>query len=410
MLSVEQALDLVLEAARPLPGQTIDLRNAGGRFLTETIRAAHDSPPFDNSAMDGYAVRCVDLEGSGKDHPVTLALQGEVIAGDGDGRPLEAGKTLRINTGAPIPSGSDAVVQLERVGVVDDGVRFEAPPRPGLNIRRRGEDYQTGSPMLEAGQCLDARAVGLLASLGLAAVPVGRRPSVALLASGNELVEPGGSLQTGQIYNSSRYCLGALVASFGGEVHDLGVVADTREATLDALGRGLEFDVLITTGGVSMGSHDLIRPTLLELGARQILWKAKQKPGKPIFLAQTDRTLCFGLPGNPVSFFVMALVYMRGALRKMQGAREWDLPWEPAVAAGTFKGSPTLTVFARADFAPDDPTSEQGGPPRLVPSTGQGSHQFSALAGAAGLVRIPEGTTEIHPGETVDFLDFRRVL
>ncbi len=422
LLSVPQALDLLLSEVELRSAQSCSLGHAVGRILREPIRAAHDSPPFDTSAMDGCAVRRGEIERATASSPVVLELQTEVSAGDSSARKLECAKAIRINTGSPLPEGADAVVRIEDVQIEKNRVRFSAPVKAGTAIRRAGEDYKTGTRLLESGRRLDPLAVGLLASLGKARIEVSRKPRVALIASGDELTEPGEPLRFGQIYNSTRYALVPLLTSFGAEVHDLGTVGDSPTATKKALSEGLEFDVLVTTGGVSMGSRDLIRPTLIELGAREIFWKVKQRPGMPLFVGKIARssahsTVCFGLPGNPVSVIVTALVYVRAALLKMQGASEINFPWRPAIAAAPFAKQPGLTVFARADFAPcgdqlnpksaiSNPQSTIRNPQSVVPSPSQGSHQFSALANSAGLVRLDEDSSGAAVGQTVDFLEF----
>jgi molybdopterin molybdotransferase len=284
-------------------------------------------------------------------------------------------------------------------------------------VRRAGEDYPSGATLLEAGRRLDPAAVGLLGSLGVARVRVAGRPKVALLATGDELLEPGEPMGYGRIYNSTRYALLPMLEAWGAEVQVLGRARDEAGATREALARGLEYDVLITTGGVSMGSRDLIRPTLLELGARELFWKVRQRPGKPIFAARRESAggggcLCLGLPGNPVSVFVTAVIYVRAALLRMQGAAGIELPWRGATASERFEKPAGLTVFARADWAGMDAANDaaDGAAPRVKPGAAQGSHQFSALARCAGLVRLPEESGDIAPGESVKFLEMNRLL
>lgn len=415
MLSVNEAVSLLLANVDVLDQQATDLVHATGRVLAENVTAPRESPPFDNSAMDGFAVRVADLAGAQAGKPITLPLGGEIIAGDAASHTLEPGATLRINTGAPLPAGAEAVVRIEDVQLETDRVSFEAPAKLNQNIRRAGENFRTGDRLLSAGLMLGPPQVGVLASLGLATVPVRRRPRVALIASGDELVEPGNPLGPGQIYDSTRFALRPLLESFGAEVHDHGRVGDTPEATHKALSGALDagFDAIITTGGVSMGSHDFIRPTLEELGVDQILWKVRQRPGKPLYLGRRGPTICFGLPGNPVSVFVTALVYVRAALLKMQGCTNVDLPWRPAIADEPFKSTQGFTVFSRADFieaSAGGTAKAQDGAIRIRPSAGQGSHQFSSLATSAGLVRIPEEQGVIDAGKTIDFLDFRLIF
>jgi molybdopterin molybdotransferase len=409
LVSVERAVELVLEAAggMKMGGESVELLAAKGRVLAETIRATHDSPPFDNSAMDGFAVRVGDLEGATREAPVALAVQGEVAAGDGRERALEGGRAMRINTGAPLPKGAEAVARIEDVEIDGDCVRFFAPIEAGASVRRAGEDYRKGQALLAPGGRIDARTIGLLASLGRASVGVARRPRAALLASGDELVEPGSPLESGQIYNSNRYALQAMLEGFGAEVFDLGCVGDSAEATRRAVEKGFGFDLLVTTGGVSMGSRDYIRPALIEAGAEEIFWKVKQRPGKPLFFARKGGTLCFGLPGNPVSVFVTATIYVRGALLAMQGARDVELPWRRAVAGEAFEKRAGLSLFARAEFVEG---GDRASPPRIKPSAGQGSHQFSAVAGSAGLARFGEASAGAAPGSDVEFLEFSRIF
>lgn len=408
MLGVEEALQLVIGSARLLEPRSVGLRDAAGRFLAADVRAAHDSPPFDTSAMDGMAVRAADLRSASAASPVLLPLDGEVSAGANVTPALRPGAALRINTGAPLPAGADAVVRIEDV-VLDTGapgagrVSFSAPCAEAANLRRRGEDFAAGSVVLTAGRRLNAAAVGVLASLGCDSAPVTRPPRVALFSTGDEIVEPGQPLPPGSIYNSSRYALMPLLAGFGAEVHDMGRLPDEPAATLRALERGLDFDAVVTTGGVSMGSRDFVRPALHDLGAEEIFWKVRQRPGKPLVFATHGGTLFFGLPGNPVSVFVTALVYVRAALLRLQGASDLGLPWRMAAVARPFRGARDLTVFARADLATG---GEAGDLPSVVPAPAQGSHQFSGLASSAGLVLIPEGTEQLPAGDRVRFLSF----
>jgi molybdopterin molybdotransferase len=403
MISVDEALARILAAVPPPTPQRTRLRRAAGRVLAAPVISGHDSPPFDTSAMDGFAVRAADLSTV----PGTLPVQGEVIAGDGRPHELKPGHALRINTGAPLPLGADAVVRIEDVRL-EGGARASFPGgvATGENIRRRGEDFSASSTLLKPGRRLHAADVGVLASLGLAHVSVGRMPRVALFSTGNELAEPGDPLPPGGIYNSSRHALVPLLAGFGAEIHDMGRIPDDVRMTRDALERGLAFDVMVTTGGVSMGTHDFVRPALSQLGVRELFWKVRQRPGKPLYFGVLEgpgQTLCFGLPGNPVSVFVTALVYVRAALLRFQGMGEVGLLWRRAVAAEPFPKKQGLTVYVRAEYA--TPSDGAPGLPALRPARGQGSHQFSALAGAAGLVRLAEDAETAQPGDHLDFLD-----
>lgn len=402
MISVNEALERVLGAVPALPPRQVSLRGAAGRFLAEDVKASHSSPPFDTSAMDGFAVRAADLAAASERTPVRLPNAGEVKAGEGRPFRLEPNSALRINTGAPLPEGADAVVRIEDVRVEADAVRFTAPVDVGNNLRRRGEDFADGACLLRAGRRLDSAEVGVLASMGRDGARVARRPRVALFSTGDEIVEPGTPLPAGSIYNSSRYALMPLLEGFGAEVHDLGRIPDDEAATRQALGAAaLQFDFMVTTGGVSMGSRDFVRPVLMSLGVEEIFWKVKQRPGKPLFFGKADSCLVFGLPGNPVSVYVTALVYVRAAIRKAQGALDLELPWLAAETGAEFRKPPGLTVFARANLSPGSGPSE---PLRVIPAPAQGSHQFSGLAGSVGIVRLEEDWDAVDAGRKVPFL------
>lgn len=406
MIGVEEALERVLARVTPRPVERVGLRDCAGRVLAEDARAPHDSPPFDTSAMDGFAVRSVDLaasRGSGAAR-ARLPIQSEVSAGDSGRAALTAGHAIRINTGAPLPDGADAVVRIEDVVIESGYVDLPGRVEPGGAVRRAGEDYRAGQVLIPAGRRIDARAIGALASIGVARPAVAARPRVAVLASGDEIVEPGHPLRFGQIYDSTRYALMAALERVGAEVMDLGHVADDPEAVRGALSRGFEFDFLITTGGVSMGSRDFIRPIALELGAEEIVYQVRQRPGKPLFIAAAPTgAMMFGLPGNPVSVMVSALVYVRAALLRAQGASQIHLPWRRARMAAPFKKPEGWTLFTRADRSQADARAEM---PEVVPSPGQGSHQFSALVAAAGLIRVGEPCGGVSVGDEVDWLDF----
>ncbi len=405
MISVNEALQQVRSAVRILPTRTERLMDAAGKYLAEAIVATHDSPPFDTSAMDGFAVRVADLGGALPDRPIRLPMAGEVAAGESRPYKLPGGTTLRINTGAPLPEFADAVVRIEDVKFDGDMVLFTKSVAAGHNLRRRGEDFGNGDQVLEAGRRLDSTAIGVAASVGRASVPVRRRPRVALFSTGDELLEPGEDLVPGSIYNSSRFALAPLLKGFGAEVYDLGKIPDDERATASALSEGLDFDVAVTTGGVSMGSRDFVRPALLKLGVEETFWKVNQRPGKPLFFGTTSSCLVFGLPGNPVSVFVTALVYVRTALLALQGASKLELGWIAAEAAADFRKDAGITVFARADIV-----SGGGGEalPKLVPSTAQGSHQFSGLSASDGIVWLEEDWANVAKGRPLRFLPISR--
>ena len=309
--TIDEALALVLEWVRPLAGEDVPVARAAGRVVTEPALAVTDLPPFDSSAMDGYAVRAADTPGK-------LTVVGHSAAGRPETRELGVGEAIVISTGAVVPDGADAVVPVERTSgdVTVEGVS------PGENIRPRGGDTRTGDVIVERGDLLRPAQLGALAAAGVPTVYCARRPRVAVLATGSELRAPGEMLAPGEIYESNTVLLGAQLESAGAEVTVLPSVRDEEAATRAALERGLEYDVLVTSGGVSVGPHDLVRGALAELGVDEIFWRVAVRPGKPIAFGVGRETLVFGLPGNPVSSLVAFELFVRPALLALQGARE----------------------------------------------------------------------------------------
>jgi len=325
MLSLDEAVQRLRSATKPLAeAEDVATFDGLGRVLAEAVHSKLDVPPHDNTSMDGYALRAADVREPGTVLPV---LQ-RVAAGQ-VGAVLEAGSAARIFTGAPIPEGADAVVmqeQCEATTLPDarPGVRVNVVPQPGQWIRRRGEDVRAGSAVLDAGTRLTPQALGLAASVGAATLRVARRPRVALFSTGDELVMPGEPLKPGAIYNSNRYTLRALLQQAGCEVGDLGIVPDRLDATRDALRRAAEgHDLIVTSGGVSVGEEDHLRPAVQAEGAID-LWQIAIKPGKPLAFGHVRRAdgntaLFIGLPGNPVSSFVTFLLAVLPVLRALQG-------------------------------------------------------------------------------------------
>jgi len=319
MTPASEALAQILNAARPLTDTELcPLIQAHGRILAAAQQSPLDVPPADNSAMDGYAIRHADLKTTGTDQqPFTVSQRipaGQVAT------PLEPGTAARIFTGAEIPSGADTVVMQEHCRQEDDTVYIPTDVVQGNNIRPQGQDIRQGAEVAAAGQRLTPQTLGLLASIGIDQIPVLRRLKVAILSTGDELVEPGQPLEPGQIYNSNRYLLAGLLDKMGITCVDLGRVEDTPEATLQALSRAtLEADVILSTGGVSVGEEDHVKHAVEKLGELN-LWKMAIKPGKPLAFGRVGDTPFFGLPGNPVSTFITFLLFARPYLQKMQGA------------------------------------------------------------------------------------------
>jgi molybdopterin molybdotransferase len=385
---IGEALALVLERARPLAAEEVPIGSAAGRVLAVDALALTDLPPFDSSAMDGYAVRAEDTPGR-------LSVVGQSAAG----RPAATGvgdrEAITISTGAVVPEGADAVVPIEHAA--DAGapgeLDVEAVGR-GDHIRPRGGDVHAGDLVVAAGELLGPPQVGALAAAGVAVVSCALRPRVAVLATGTELRRPGTPLAPGEIYESNSVLLAAQLAQTGAIVELLESVADDEAATRAAIERGLAADVLVTSGGVSVGPHDLVRGTLAALGAEEVFWRVAVKPGKPIAFAVRDATLVFGLPGNPVSSLVGFELYVRPALRALQGERDPG----PRFASGT------LSCAARRNRDRDEFLRARRSGDVLEALEGQGSHMIVRAALADALVHIPRGEGDVAQGAQVSYL------
>jgi molybdopterin molybdotransferase len=394
MLSLESARQQILARLKPLPIRRVALACAHGRFLAESLRAPISLPPFDNSAMDGYALRASDVATATAEKPVVLRLSGAASAGDAAASPVEPGTCSRVFTGAPLPPGADAVVMQEdtRPGeggfiAVLDGVR------PWENVRFLGEDVRAGSALLAEGDRLTASRVGLLAATGVAEVNVRARPHVALIATGNELVETG-PLTPGKIYESNRAMLAPLLQHSGVETKVFPLTPDTLTDTKKNLALAWQdCDAVITSGGVSVGDYDFVKPAIEALGGRVDLWRVAIKPGKPFVFGQCGDKYLFGLPGNPVSALATFHLLVRPALLHWQGATQTDPVRYPVAAGESLANHGDRRHFVRAIL-------DETGRVRLAGP--QASHLLASLAAANGLVDLPPATT-IHPGEPVLF-------
>lgn len=403
LLSLDEALARMLgRVAAPKPGdaETVSTFDALHRILAADVRSLLDVPPADNSAMDGYAVRCADVTVAGTVLPVSQRIPAGVV-----GSPLEPETAARIFTGAQVPRGADAVVMQEHCSVVEAGVRIDHVPQPGLEIRRRGEDVARGSVVLSAGLRLSPQALGMAASVGAAALQVGRRPRVALFSTGDELAMPGEALKPGAIYNSNRFTLRGLIDSFGGICDDVGIVADRLEATREALKRAAELnDLIVTCGGVSVGEEDHLRPAV-EREGRLDLWQIAIKPGKPlafgeVFRADGSSAWFVGLPGNPVSALITFLFAVRPVLLKLQGGSELA-PKTIAMRADF--------AWPRADRRREFLRVRRNGAGGLDLFGNQGSAVLTSTIWADGVVDNP-GSMTIAPGDRVQYLPFSELL
>jgi len=378
LISVDQARALILEPATAVAQfEAIEIENALSRILAEDVRSNINVPGYDNSAMDGYALCSADCSEVGAALVVTQRIPAGQV-----GSALEAGTAARIFTGAPIPANTDAVVMQEHCQRDGDRVIINKAIKAGQNIRRAGEDIAQGSVILEAGHQLRAQELGLLASVGLAEVAVKRKLKVATFFTGDEIVEPGHELAQGQIYNSNKYIIKGLLKSLDCEVIDLGIVPDTLDATLEVLQRAsASADLIVTSGGVSVGEEDYVRLALEQLGELK-MWRIAMKPGKPVAYGKVGKATFMGLPGNPVSTFVTFLLFVKPLILKLQGAEKY-LPVKMPVIADFEWPSLKRQEYLRVRLI----ESEQGLRATLYPH--QGSGVLSSACWADGLVEVP---------------------
>jgi len=394
-LSPAEARERVLEHAVRGPAEEVPLSEALGRVLVDDVASRDDVPGFDNSAMDGFALRAADTTGASASAPVTLQVAGESRAGAPYAGRLEAGEAVRISTGAKLPAGGDAVVRVEDAREEDGTVTVTRPLEPGAEARRAGEDIRAGEVVLRTGTRIGPAELGVAASTGADLLSCARRPRVAIVVTGDELVDPGAPLPDGAIRNTNGYALPAQVTSAGAEVASVRTVGDDYEQTVAALREALRADVAVTTGGVSVGAHDHVKPALAEVGASQVFWGVALRPGHPTWFGTADQTLVFGLPGNPVSAMVTFHLFVRPALDRMLGAAprerrvravmDVDYPKRPGRAHVV-----RCTLEARGDGW------------HVRPTKAQGSHVLTSMLGAEALAHVEMERGDVAAGETVE--------
>jgi molybdopterin molybdotransferase len=392
LLTLEEAQRLVLERVEALPAEPVPLDQAAGRVLAEAAWAVVDLPPFPSSAMDGFAVRAADTPGS-------LPVVFRIAAGRPSPAALGAGEAMEISTGGVVPDGADAVIPVEHVVENENTIEIRETVAEGANVRPRGGDLRAGDEVVSAGTLLGAAQLGALAAAGIAEVACGAVPRAAVLATGTELRQPGEPLAPGEVYEANGLILETQLRSAGAEVERLAAVADDEDAHREALARGLQHDLLVTSGGVSVGPHDLVRAIEAELGVDEVFWRVAVKPGKPVSFGVRGRTLVFGLPGNPVSSLVAFELFVRPAVLALQGLTEPRPRFEPGrltAAAARNPGRDQL-VRARSRAGAD-------GAVELEPLAGQESHMIGSAAGADALVLLPRGEGELAAGAPVRYL------
>jgi molybdopterin molybdotransferase len=388
MLTLEEACSRILAAIPVSRGETLPLSKADGRVLVANAVSCVDLPPFDNSSMDGYAVRAEDVAKARGDAPACLRLAGKVAAGETLSGEVAAGTCVRLFTGSPLPRGANAVVMQEdtrvEAGRPGEVLVLEAA-KPWENVRLQGEDLKHGTALACGGDILNAGRLSVLAACGFENVSVGGRPRVGLLATGSELREAGQTLAPGQIYESNRVGLAALVRRAGGVPRVFPLVADALQATRRALEEAFaECDTVISSGGVSVGEMDFVKRAFEESGGELEFWKVAMKPGRPFVFGRRREKFLFGLPGNPVSALVTYLLLVRPALLRWQGASDVELPSQPGVLAEPLVNRGGRRHFMRVKIGADGKVHSAGA---------QASHMLSSLAAANGLVDVAPETT-----------------
>ncbi len=415
MISVEEALEKVLKQVHVLEAERVPILESLGQVLAEDIVSSIDVPPLDNAAMDGYAVRAGDTRGASSKSPKILTVIDTVSAGTISRREVTPGTAIRIMTGAPVPGGADSIVKFEDTdeeqrraagGKAGTEIGILYPAKPGLNLRRAGEDITKGATVLKKGTVIRPAEVGVMASLGHSTVTVFRRPVVAILATGNELVDIGQSLADGKIYNSNTYSVAGLVRHYGGIPYILGIAQDSNDSVVASLRRGAAADMLITTGGVSAGDYDVVKDVLAREGEINF-WTVRMKPGKPLAFGTirgvskngaTSIIPHLGFPGNPVSSMITFELFARPAILKMLGKTNLSKPTVTAVLEDTIPNTDGRRIFARALV------SKRNGQYFARTTGPQGSGILTSMSLANGLVIVPEDKKEMRRGEAAQVM------
>jgi len=388
MLNIEEAQQIILRHIAPLSTEELPLLQGLGRVASEDVYTPWDIPATDNSAMDGYAFSFAAVQGN------SLFVSGNIPAGKERTTPVVAGEAVRIMTGAPIPRGCDTVVPIENVETIGDTIRLVGDARPGSHIRKRGEDIRAGQRAIAANSLLRPQEIGMLASLGKTSVRVYRRPKVGVLATGDELLEIDSPPAPGKIINSNSYSIAAQVVESGGDPVILGIAEDEVERTCDRIREGIRGDLLVTTGGVSVGDRDCVKEAIVALGGEIKFWKVHMKPGKPVAFAILEGKPVFALPGNPAAAMISFEVFVRPALLKMTGHMRIFRPTVTAALTEPIanKGDRPHLIRVRVEARQDGYVASATG--------NQSSARLSSLTAANGFIKIPPGTT-LASGESV---------
>ena len=414
MISVKEALEIILNEIKPLGAESVDILNAMGRVSSENVYAKRPNPPWDNSAMDGYAVRAEDISAAGPDSPVALKVIYDLPAGAVPKGAIGAGEAVRIMTGAPVPDGATAVVMVEYTNIPSNTPTLPSPvkgeekrkgssgsvnilqkARPGENIRRGGEDFKAGDLVIKKGALIRPAEVCMLATVGAPEIQVYKRPTVAVISTGDELVDINEEPGPGRITNSNGYSICSLAAEAGAVYRQLGIARDTKEALREKLEAGAEADCIITSGGVSVGDYDFVKDVLKAMGSDMRFWKVALKPGKPLAFGVIKGRPAFGLPGNPVSSMVAFEQFVRPALLKMAGRQDVFRAVITARLTKDIKIKAGRMTFLRAELTMD------GGGYQAAPLDGQGSGVISTMVRANAYIIVPEDAAGFKAGDAV---------
>ncbi len=394
MIHLEEALGIILSKAETLPGERVEIPSSLERVLAEDVHADFDIPGFDRSAMDGYAVMARDTSSARSDRPLILEVIADLRAGYRTKKILREGKAVRIMTGALLPQGADAVVMVEDTKEEEDRVRIFRKVNPGENISFAGEDVKKGELVLKEGSLIRPAEVGMLAALGKEKVMVRKRPRVAIISTGDELIKVGDRLEEGRIYDSNSFALFSQVMKCGGIPQRLGIAPDKKEELILKIQEGLSFNVLLLSGGVSVGTYDLVKEAAEEAGVRILFWKVAVKPGKPTFFGIRDHTLVFGLPGYPVSSMLNFENLVKPAIYAMLGRKEKRIQVE-AVMESSVRSKGRRRNFIRVKLV------REKGEYRALPAPSQKSGVLKSMVFADGFIIVPEEIEEIKKGEKV---------
>ena len=406
MLPIEDALRLILAYTPTLATEKVALGNAVGRIIRQDCVADIDQPPFHRARMDGYALLAADTNNASDTHPIRLREVGQAMAGGSFDGVVNAGQAVRIMTGAPVPAGADAVQKIEVIREGEDKqgkwIELAEPIAAGQSITPCGAEAQAGTLMVTSGQCITPAVAAVLASFGYARPLVARRPRVALFSTGSELVEIEQTPGPAQIRNSNTYSLAGYAGAAGAEVISLSIVPDDFDATRAAIAEALGIaDVVMLSGGVSMGDYDLVKPALVDLGAEVLVEKVAMHPGKPTVFARLGEKLIFGLPGNPVSVAVSFHIFARPALLKLQGATEIHLPRLQVFAARSVRGAPPRRSHQPAELVIRDGRVE------AEPLKWAGSSDLVAFMRADALIVVPEDRASLNAGELIEVISLK---